>query len=808
MPLAKVNVYVHRKYLDKTLLSVGKEGILHLIDAREELAEEIAKRLVKPLETSATLYRISTLISKVEKLISTLKLTPKGLLEDICEDDISKFSLPDSEALVDFIDRLIASADESTMEKVRKEHGEQLLKLLPLLKVLESIESAKAKMVETATTAVFVGWVPKSHLEHFTSIVQRSSNGNSVIKYEEAVPHIKERHLEKVEETRHEILNLRFYIPKEHVDEVVYALSEVDHSIIDLREIAYSEFKEKVKPFEPSPKLFKISSLSSRLDVLLSSLGITPPSDIAPLNRPLPEEEINGIDSSVSIIESEVFSLVSRLESIKKSMETTSKIESEVSTIALPRIPSTESMISDVRGTLKSVMLQLSDEVTKIHQSLDKIKSEKGNQLVEFKRIIEGARIVEEKKLKMLMTDNVAILQLTVFKENKGKLLAVIEKATNNNFVCKEVGPPKKIKTVKKMKEEQRQELKVPSLMRNPSWARVYEGLVRSFGILNYREIDPSIIWFFTFPVFFGIMFPDVGHGLVLLFFSLLLYYFKRKYHSSIKDGGIISYVLQGAPLLIASAITSIFFGLLFGEFFGNPHSSGYPLPNVLDNTTINNFRAVALKALGLSTSYHFHLMEPEGAKALLKLSLYIAIIHISLGLVFSIINKIRLREYKEAIIGPGLWLWLYLSAATAFILYGGRIINIVFTDIVQSIIFIWLPFTVMVIARMIFIGPIDGLSESLDSFIASLSNTISYSRLFAFAITHVVLAHVFVLIDAGLQSMIGVPFIGIVSGTVFFVFFEIVFVFLQALRLHWVEHGLKFLVANGTPFQPFVFKI
>ncbi|MEM4425843.1 MAG: V-type ATPase 116kDa subunit family protein, partial [Candidatus Nezhaarchaeales archaeon] len=104
--------------------------------------------------------------------------------------------------------------------------------------------------------------------------------------------------------------------------------------------------------------------------------------------------------------------------------------------------------------------------------------------------------------------------------------------------------------------------------------------------------------------------------------------------------------------------------------------------------------------------------------------------------------------------------------------------------------------------------GLSDGLSESLDNFIASLSNTISYARLFAFALVHAVLSHVFLSIDEGLYAMIGVPFIGAIAGTIFFVFFEIIFVFFQALRLHWVEHGTKFLITNGTPFQPFAISL
>lgn len=349
-PLLKVKVYVHKNYLDRVLFNIGKEGILHLIDVREDFPEEVAKGIIKPLEASTRLYRISTLASRVEKLASTLKLTPKDVLESFNEDEISTFSLSDSEALVDFIERIAASADESTIEKIRSEYGEQLSKLSAILKIMGALESAKSKAAETATIAVFTGWIPKYALQHFINVVEKSSGGNSVIKYEEPKLHVEERRHERVEKEKFEVLNLRFYIPKAYVDNVVYSLSKVEHLIVDLRDVMYTEFKEKVKPFEPPSRLFKLSSLSSRLDVILSSLGLRPPEDIKPLSEPLSEESIGEIDSFVSSIESEVFSLTSRLESIRKSMEIASRVENEVSAITLSQIPILKPLFMTLRG--------------------------------------------------------------------------------------------------------------------------------------------------------------------------------------------------------------------------------------------------------------------------------------------------------------------------------------------------------------------------------------------------------------------------------------------------------------------------
>ena len=75
VPLLKVRVYVPRTCLEKVLLSIGKEGLLHLTDVKEDVPEEVAKGLLRPIDVSTRLYRISLLSSKIDKLALTLRLS-------------------------------------------------------------------------------------------------------------------------------------------------------------------------------------------------------------------------------------------------------------------------------------------------------------------------------------------------------------------------------------------------------------------------------------------------------------------------------------------------------------------------------------------------------------------------------------------------------------------------------------------------------------------------------------------------------------------------------------------------------------
>lgn len=63
----------------------------------------------------------------------------------------------------------------------------------------------------------------------------------------------------------------------------------------------------------------------------------------------------------------------------------------------------------------------------------------------------------------------------------------------------------------------------VPSLVRTPKWLRPFEDLVTTFGLCSYNELDPTLIVTLSFLIMYGMMFGDLGHGLLLLIAGLWL---------------------------------------------------------------------------------------------------------------------------------------------------------------------------------------------------------------------------------------------------------------------------------------------
>ncbi|MEM3326767.1 MAG: V-type ATPase 116kDa subunit family protein, partial [Thermoproteus sp.] len=103
-----------------------------------------------------------------------------------------------------------------------------------------------------------------------------------------------------------------------------------------------------------------------------------------------------------------------------------------------------------------------------------------------------------------------------------------------------------------------------PTLEKFPSPIKQFVNKIAyMYGVPSAMEISPSVLVSILFPIFFGWMFGDLGHGLLLLIMGLLLY--TKLFGGRYKDWGVIWAV---------TGVFSMFFGgVVYGEFFGLPLS-------------------------------------------------------------------------------------------------------------------------------------------------------------------------------------------------------------------------------------------
>jgi V/A-type H+-transporting ATPase subunit I len=303
-----------------------------------------------------------------------------------------------------------------------------------------------------------------------------------------------------------------------------------------------------------------------------------------------------------------------------------------------------------------------------------------------------------------------------------------------------------------------------------------YQFLTTSFSFPNANEIDPSIIYFFTVPLLYGMIVADVVYGTISIFLAL---FFMKKF----KDSEIMSSVSR---LWLFSAIPAILFGVVFDEFAGMTH---YHLLEKLSEWGVINAHA-----MGITGPLYTGLSRLQDLTMLFQVTLLVGMIHIALGLVMGAINE--WGHSKKHALGKLAWIGVqvggYLAVATFMfnampVSWGEAGAGLL---VLSALVIAWVEGVVGVLE-------LPGIA----------SNVFSYVRIAVVGVVGTILAE---LINAifmpaptqGVMALIFFPlFIGLHILNAFIAMFEAV---IQGGRLNIIEFKLKFLKGGGRPFRPF----
>jgi V/A-type H+-transporting ATPase subunit I len=99
-----------------------------------------------------------------------------------------------------------------------------------------------------------------------------------------------------------------------------------------------------------------------------------------------------------------------------------------------------------------------------------------------------------------------------------------------------------------------------PTLIARRPAVKPFRPLVETFGPAPYADLDPTLFAAFSFVLMFGMMFGDVGHGLLLAGFGLALRF--------VRHGRLVA-LRSIWPLPFAAGLSAALFGLAYGECFG-----------------------------------------------------------------------------------------------------------------------------------------------------------------------------------------------------------------------------------------------
>ena len=372
------------------------------------------------------------------------------------------------------------------------------------------------------------------------------------------------------------------------------------------------------------------------------------------------------------------------------------------------------------------------------------------------------------------------------------------------------------------VREPKREDVRVPSLLQNHQLVKPFESIIRMYSLPSYRDIDPTLITAIMFPVLFGLMFPDIGHGSLLLILGLLMVLGVKKL-KGMKDMGMI---------ISLCGICSIGGGLLFGEFFGFSEYAAHLIHESMQMEVPH-----LLHTLFIHKPLWF---EPiPNVTGMFVITLLIGALHMGLGVIFGVTNKLASKDRLGTVLEL-VKIWT-LAGALYFLLVllrssvAGSEIGLISVlmnalgkvDVMQGfVIFVVLPiFLLFVLSFLVelkherahgkpsgidlFIIAITGLIEAaLENFFRFLANTISYGRILALALAHAALIEVFLLLTfMSSQINIGFAVLVFILGTTIVVLLEAIMSGIHAIRLHYYEWFTKFYKGGGVEFTPFTFQ-
>lgn len=340
---------------------------------------------------------------------------------------------------------------------------------------------------------------------------------------------------------------------------------------------------------------------------------------------------------------------------------------------------------------------------------------------------------------------------------------------------------------LKEAAQKQEVPAKPPVKLQSGWFARPYQMYTEMYGLPSYNDIDPTGMVAWIYSILFGLMFADLGQGLVL---GLVGYFFMHRRKQ-----------MAIGLILARAAIFSCLFGFLFGSVFGLEHLMD-PL-----------WRAVGLH------EKPFEVMGASSITLILLISIGIGIFVVALAIVTNIFSRLRRRQIGAALTGPNgvagliFYLSLVFLVADSMLLhtgYAGGTLYVVLLIVLPAIImYMQEPLSQLIDEGKIHIESvpdllISGFFEMFVTLLEFLANTVSFLRVGGFVLAHAGMMSV-VLTLAGMTGGVGYVLV-MVIGNIFVICLEGLIVGIQALRLNYYELFSRFYDADGEAFEPLHF--
>lgn len=320
-----------------------------------------------------------------------------------------------------------------------------------------------------------------------------------------------------------------------------------------------------------------------------------------------------------------------------------------------------------------------------------------------------------------------------------------------------------------------------PTKLNNPKFFKPFEMFIRMYGLPAEDEMDPTIFVALAYTFIFGVMFGDVGQGLCLVIGGGLLYKFKK---------------MDLAGIISIAGLFSTFFGFMFGSVFGFEDVIEavwlHPAAAMTNLPFIGQLNTVFIVAVAFGMALNMLVM------------------------IFQIINAAKAKDTEN--------LWFSHNGVAGLIFYGFLVLTIVLYMTGHKVpgnillaVFLGGPIIVFLFkepltnlveknnkkmeeGKVMFF--VQGFFELFETMLSYFSNTLSYVRVGAFAVSHAAMMEVVLMLSGALDG--NTNWAGVVLGNLVVCGMEGLIVGIQVLRLTYYEMFSRFYKGSGREFKPF----
>ncbi|MEG1460218.1 MAG: V-type ATPase 116kDa subunit family protein [Oscillospiraceae bacterium] len=311
-----------------------------------------------------------------------------------------------------------------------------------------------------------------------------------------------------------------------------------------------------------------------------------------------------------------------------------------------------------------------------------------------------------------------------------------------------------------------------PVKLKKGFFSNIYEPFVEMYGLPAYGELDPRLFMAITYTLLFGIMFGDVGQGVCLLVIGFLLWKLKGMWLGRI---------------VALCGVSASAFGFVYGSVFGNEHL----LPG-------------------------FKVLEDGNTMKILIVAVGVGVGLILICMILNIITGIRQRDIKKIFFSPnGLaGFVLYLGIAFGVVMQVLKGVSVFSSFYILGVVILPLflifaagPLTKLLTGQKDWLPKsfgmfiVEGFFELFETLLSYVSNTVSFLRVGAFAISHAGMMMVVYLLTASADG--GNNLAGLIFGNLLVTGLETVLVCIQVMRLEFYEMFGRFYESGGVKFAP-----